>query len=196
MHIFDIVFLIFASIFVLIGIKRGFIGEIIRLIAMISGFFIAFFYYKDIAGLFNFLKAPSNIKNGFAFVLIYIVVVLGLIIVGWFIKKLIHLVFLGWLDRLLGAGIGFIKVVFLFWALCLSISSFENSSKISIPINSIVYKTFKGLPSLLKLNSLTKTRDTLKKIYSSDKIQKNKKMIQEIKIPEIITDSSKNSKDK
>lgn len=179
MHTLDVVFSIFALIFVTIGIKRGFIGEIIRLTAMIGGFLGAFWYYNDFSVLIHFFKLPSYIRNALSFTILYIAIVLSFLALGWMIKKVVHLTLLGWLDRLLGAILGFLKTVLLAWIVCLSISTFNRTE--SNFNKSIVYRNFKRLPAAMRLTELTRTRNHLRKLIDpnykekiNNKVEKDK----------------------
>ncbi|NLP02960.1 MAG: CvpA family protein [Fibrobacter sp.] len=178
MHTLDLAILIIASIFTVIGIKRGFIGEVIRLAAMISGFIIGFLYFKDLSRVLPLDRIPLHIKNAISFLLIYIAVVLILISIGWALKKIVRLVLLGWLDRMLGALIGLAKAVLIAWAVCLSISSFPARSIQSDFQKSYVYRSYKKLPEALSLKGINKTRSSIKSIQQKkpDKeIQKKQK---------------------
>lgn len=169
MHTLDIIFLIIASIFIVIGIKRGLIGEIIRLSAMIFGFIIAFLYYPDLSIRLSLAKIPLSIKNGISFLIIYIATALVIIALGWGFKRIVHLTVLGWIDRVLGAVIGFLKAVLIAWALCLSVSSFPVKRVQSDFDKSLVYRAYKFLPHPIKLNGIIKYRSTLKKLKSTEK---------------------------
>lgn len=179
MHTLDIVFSVFALIFISIGIKRGFIGEVIRLFAMIGGFFGAFLYYNDLSIVIQFIKLPSYIRNALSFAILYVAIALSFIALGWLIKKIVHLTLLGWLDRLLGALLGFSKTVLIAWIVCLSISTFHrteaNFSK------SAVYRVFKSLPSTMRLTELTKTRNHLRKLIDPNYKEKVKNKVEKVK---------------
>lgn len=179
MHTFDIIFSAFALIFIAIGIKRGFIGEVIRLIAMIGGFFGAFLYYNDFSTLIQFIKIPAYIRNALSFTILYVAIALSIIGIGWIIKKIVHLTLLGWLDRLLGAALGFLKTVLLAWIICLSISTFH---KIEINFNkSVVYSIYKSLPSTMRLSELTRTRANLRKLLDPNYKEKVKNRVEKVK---------------
>lgn len=179
MHTLDIVFSVFALIFVTIGIKRGFIGEVIRLAAMIGGFLGAFLYYNDFSVLIQFIKLPSYIRNAVSFTILYVTIVLSFLTLGWFIKKVVHLTLLGWLDRLLGAVLGFLKTVLLAWIVCLSISTF-NQTEANFN-KSVVFRAFKSLPATMRLTELTNTRNHLRKLIDPNYNEKVKNRVEKVK---------------
>lgn len=170
MHTLDIILTVLAAFFMIIGIKRGCIGEIIRLAAMIGGCMVAFFYYHDLALKKPFLNLPlqTSIKNGIAFIAIYLLIALAIIAVGWLIKRLVHLTLLGWLDRLLGAVIGLLKTSLFAYVICLSISSLPIRRVQTDFESSVVFRTFTALPKGLTLRSLLQKREIIHKIVSKD----------------------------
>lgn len=170
MHTLDIIVAVLATFFMLTGIKRGFIGEIIRLTAMIGGCMVAFFYYHDLALKRPFLHLPlqTSIKNGIAFIAIYVLVALAIIAAGWLIKRVVHLTLLGWLDRLLGGVIGLLKASLFAYVICLSISSLPIRRVQTDFKSSVVFRTFTALPKGLTLRSLLQKRELIHKIVSKD----------------------------
>lgn len=168
MHTLDIIFLIMSSVFIIIGIKRGLIGEIIRLSAMIGGFIVAFLYYPDVSAYLPLARVPLSIKNGISFLVVYIIVALIIIALGWGVKRIVHLTVLGWVDRVFGAAIGFFKAAMIAWVFCLSISSFPVERVENNLTKSLVYRTYKNLPHTIKLNNIIKYRSTLKKLKNED----------------------------
>lgn len=179
MHTIDIFFLVLAVIFTIIGIKRGFIGEIIRLVAMISGFFGAFLYYNDLSQMLQFIKLPAYIRNALCFTLLYVAIVLSFLSIGWVIKRIIHLTLLGWLDRLLGAILGLFKTLIIIWIICLSISTFNKAD--TNFRKSTVYTVFRSLPPAVRLSELTKARKNLKRLIDPNYKEKTKSTIKKVK---------------
>lgn len=167
MHALDIVLAIVGVIFVVIGIKRGLIGEIIRLSAMVAGVFVAFIYYHDVAHfpVLRSLPLQIELKNAIAFILIYLLCAIVIITIGWIIKKIVHLTPLGVIDHILGGVIGGLKVLIIAYVACLSISTLpvrriQNDFK-----SSIVLKTYQTLPKAFTLKSLLKKKDKLRTMF-------------------------------
>lgn len=180
MHTLDIAVLIIASIFIVVGIKRGFIGEVIRLAAMIIGFIAAFLYHKEVTQFLPLARIPLHIKNAVSFLLIYILVALAIIAIGWILNKIIKLALLGWINRILGGVIGLAKALLITWAVCLSISSFP-AKKIQADFDkSHIYRSYKKLPQVMSLKGITKTRSSLKGLFGKEP----HKEIGEIKTPD------------
>jgi membrane protein required for colicin V production len=146
MHIFDICAIVLTAVFVLIGIKRGFIQELFRLIAVGGGLIGALLLYKTAFAKLGFLHTPHQIKTIVAFIAVYVALLVGLLLAGWLLKKIIHLSMLGWLDRLWGGVFGFVKAVIIVWICVLLIA-------IGLPDNfrkamhtSKTYRTFSKIP--------------------------------------------------
>jgi membrane protein required for colicin V production len=169
MHVLDIIIGIIAAVLVFNGIRRGLIGEIFRLTAMIAGCFIAFLYYQEVAALapLRFLTLHASIKNGIAFFLIYLVCLIAIIALGWIVRKAVHLTPLVWVDRLTGGVIGLFKALLIAYVACLSISSLPVKRIRSDFNRSVVYSTFTRLPQELSLRSLLLKRGDLRRLFFS-----------------------------
>jgi hypothetical protein len=75
--------------------------------------------------------------------------------------------------------LGFLKTVLLAWIVCLSISTF-NRTEASFN-KSAVYRTFKSLPSAMKLTELTRTRNHLRKLIDPNYKEKVKNKVEKVK---------------
>jgi len=172
MHLLDFLFIIATAFFVFVGIRRGLIGELFRLLALVAGFFVAFLYYQEMAKLFSI--RPAYVKNAMSFTLIFLIVVCAVIGTGWLLKKIIHLTPLGWADSFFGGAIGGAKAVLVFWVICLSCASFPPTKYVLNLQRSIVFKTYKKLPPGMKLAGITKMRTLFKKKNDQNGMQKQK----------------------
>ncbi len=189
MHTLDILFIIAAFFFVIIGIRRGLIGELFRLTALVLGFFVAFLYYPEIANLCRF--KPAYLQNAVAFTLIFLIVALAVIGIGWLLKKIVHLTPLGWVDGFFGGVIGFLKTVLIFWVICLSLAVFPPGSFILRLHRSLVFQTYKKLPPGMKLSGVAGVRNLFKKNIDKDVTQKLTKTQQQAEQLKKKADSSK-----
>lgn len=159
MHTLDILFVVIALVFVIIGIRRGLVSELFRLIALVAGFLAAFLYYPKAAAFLTFVPPPVSLT--FAFIVLFIVTALIVLAIGWVIRKMIHLTPLGWIDHLFGGAIGFLKTVFLFWILCFAFAMFPLRIDKMILHRSTVFQIYKKLPGCLKPAGLIRLRKTL-----------------------------------
>jgi membrane protein required for colicin V production len=182
MHTIDILFLIACVFFIFTGIRRGLVGEVFRLLALIVGFCAAFLFYTEPAAYFNF--SNRAVSNTLAFIIIFIAAALIILSVGWIIKKIIHLTPLGWVDYFSGGAIGLVKAMFIFWVICLSFASFPATVKKMKVNKSIVFSTYKKIPAALKLGAMLRVRDSFKKSIGFDipaQVQKARDQVEKLK---------------
>jgi membrane protein required for colicin V production len=112
MHIFDIICFSIALIFIFIGIYRGFVEEAMRLIAVLVAFFAGLYFYRFIVNYIKFIPLSPSFLAVIAFILIFVISILIVILLGKALKKIIHLTVLGFIDRICGGIIGFVKAFF------------------------------------------------------------------------------------
>ncbi|MBN1761236.1 MAG: CvpA family protein [Chitinispirillaceae bacterium] len=202
MHAFDILLAIIAAVFIFTGIRRGLIGEVIRLAAMIAGCIVAFLYYHRLSAIAPISKLPLqlHIKNGVSFILIYIACAAGIITIGWFIKKVVHLTPLGLVDRLAGGIIGLLKVLLIAYVACLSIASLPLKRIRTDFRHSIVFRTYTALPDSFSLKSLLQKKSKVTTIFGGGSLSSPNKEIKEAKKKfdtfKAVVDSAKKARDK
>jgi uncharacterized membrane protein required for colicin V production len=161
MHTLDIFFCITTLFFVVVGVRRGLIGEIFRLVALVAGCIVAFLYYPDCA---RYIKLPSPyLSEALSFTLIYLATALVILGAGVLFRKAVHLLPLGWFDYVFGGAIGFVKVLIIFWVACLSFSTFPLAVNRMHLTRSTVYTTYSRLPAGLKADKIVKARTSFKK---------------------------------
>jgi membrane protein required for colicin V production len=106
---FDILLLVVIAISIIIGAIRGFVRQIVGLFAVIVGLILAIKFYSYGAKIFTFIR-NDVLAQLLGFFLIFVVV----LCLGWTINILLAKAIRGpfkSLNRLLGAGFGFIKGV-------------------------------------------------------------------------------------
>jgi membrane protein required for colicin V production len=187
MQTLDVIFIIAAAFFVFIGVRRGFIGELFRIVALIAGFFVSFLYYREIAAHLHFASPVA--VSAIAFVVLFLAVAIAVITVGWLIKKVVHLTPLGWVDGILGGAIGLTKTILIFWIVCLSVAAFPGGRPKFDAKKSIVYRTYTKLPRAMKLEGLSSLRDRIRKKagtnlpqsikHASERVESLKKRVDE-----------------
>jgi membrane protein required for colicin V production len=123
MHLFDIICACIALIFMILGIKRGFVEEVIRVVAVVGAFFAALSLYRRGEEYIRFLHVSDTILSILSFLVIFLACLLAIALLGILIKKIVHLTVLGWVDRLCGGILGFVKVFFIVWIVVITVSS-------------------------------------------------------------------------
>jgi uncharacterized membrane protein required for colicin V production len=156
MHIFDIIVLSVFAIFAFIGAYRGFITEAFRLAALIGGFIGAVIWYDSLYRRLDFLGVPAAAKTAISFVFCYLAIALGLMLIGWIIKKAAHLAMLGWADRLFGGVAGAAKATVVIWVFVLSVSLLPGSGLRRVFTGSRTYDLFNALPVKISVPGIHK----------------------------------------
>jgi membrane protein required for colicin V production len=113
MNTFDIVILLVLSIFIIRGIFRGFINELITLIGLVIGYLVAI-TYLDLAMSFIisiFPDLPEIAIKIVCFAGIFIGTNILLRFAAHFLTKTLSFAMLGWLNRLLGGLVGLLKSI-------------------------------------------------------------------------------------
>lgn len=184
MQAFDIIAIGATAVFVVIGIKKGFIEELFHLAALLGGFVGAYLSYPFIYKKLGFLEKASQTKTIVAFVIAYIVIAFSLIVIGWLIKKTVHLTLLGWIDRLLGGIFGFGKAILILFIFVLSVTLLPYSRKKSAYTSSATYKLLTKIPVRLTVpgrKNFKNYYDDIKKSTPVKKLKKTKEKFDEIK---------------
>lgn len=184
MQAFDIIAIGVTAVFVGIGVKNGFIEEIFHLAALFVGFIGAYFSYPLIYGKLGFLEKASQTKTIIAFVIAYIIIAFSFIVIGWLLKKLVHLTILGWLDRLLGGILGLGKAALIIFIFVLSITLLPYSKKRTAYTSSATYKLLSKVPVRLTVprgKKIKKYYNDIKESRPVKELRKSKEKIDTIK---------------
>ena len=104
MNWFDIILIAVLVLSTVIGIWRGFISMIMPLIGIIVGVILAGLYAPTVGGWLPIDNAENAKWAGYAIILVATLIIS--IILAVVLTKLVHLVLLGWLNRLLGGILG------------------------------------------------------------------------------------------
>ncbi|HEX7511171.1 MAG TPA: CvpA family protein [Chitinivibrionales bacterium] len=158
MHAFDIVFYIFSAIFIIIGIRRGFIEEVVRLLALVSGFVCGLVLYKPLMPKLSFLSLAPHVTAVIAFLGIFLGCTILLLLIGKLIKKIVSLAMLGWLDRLGGGLVGALKAIVLGWIFVTAATSLPICDTAKMFRGSPVFSFFVTLSPALKAEVLRRAQ--------------------------------------
>ncbi|MBD3316540.1 MAG: hypothetical protein GF344_12195 [Chitinivibrionales bacterium] len=159
MNSLDIIFAVTVAAFALLGLKRGFVIEIFRLVALIGGFITAYLGHGFVLPYLGMPHIPEQIRIAIAFIAAFGAAAASLLMLGWLIKKIVHLAMLGWLDRILGACAGVAKSLVLIWVTVLALSVLPTSIFSDIRSGSVFYRTLTRIP----LSLLDPPHDRLKR---------------------------------
>lgn len=197
MHILDIILTILGIIFLFLGIKRGLIGELIRLLAMTVGVIVAFLYTHEVIqwSCIKNLHLQHELKQIIIFLSIYLICAIIIVLIGRILKRIVHCTPLGWIDRILGAVIGLLKTGIIAYVVCLSISALPIRWVHDTTNDSFIYSTYRTLPASLSLKSLLKKRTNLRTMSKKKPAVNTISMTKKLEHFKTIVDSTKKALD-
>ncbi|HUW98315.1 MAG TPA: CvpA family protein [Acidiferrobacter sp.] len=109
MNWLDVGILIIVGLFVLVGVLRGFIAELLSFLAWVVSFLVAWFFSGDFTGWFAGHVQDANIQSVLVFLILFLVTFVAMAVAGHFVRIL-------WLknsskaaDSVLGGLMGFLK---------------------------------------------------------------------------------------
>lgn len=122
----DIILGIFLAFGLIRGFMKGFIVELASLVALVAGIFGAIYFSYYITGILaDFLSWEKSYINIAAFILTFILIVTGILLLARVFTKLTGFIALNLLNRLLGALFGFFKIAFIISVLILFFEAFN-----------------------------------------------------------------------
>lgn len=128
MNILDIIILICLIPALIQGIFKGFISQAISIISLILGAWASARFTGTVyQWLAQYIPGSEQSLRIAAFVLIFIVVIVGLTLLGKLLEKVIKLVMLGWMNRLLGAVFALVKWLLVMGLLAVAFNSINET---------------------------------------------------------------------
>lgn len=149
MNWLDIVIIVVAVLLGLVGLRQGIIKTVFGIAGLIGGIVLAGRYYSGLAALLSPAGATWANIAAYAIILIATLIVAG--VIGWLVAKLVHIVMLGWLDRLVGCVLG----VFIGGLLCAAVLAivvkYYPATEAVISQSGVAKFVMEGFPLLLAL---------------------------------------------
>jgi membrane protein required for colicin V production len=139
MNRLDMVIIIITSYSLIRGFFRGLIKEFASILAVLGGFYAAYTYYMEVSKALAVALSrfdPSH-ASLISFFLIFSAIFVGVSILGLVIKYLLNIAFLGLVDRMFGAGFGFVKAALISSVILIALTVFLPKSS-DIVRNSIL----------------------------------------------------------
>lgn len=124
MNLFDIGCIIILGFCLIRGIFRGLIKEISSIVGVMGGLYGAYTYYPPVATVLSRWISNTVYLNIVSFFAIFCGVLIVVNILGIIIRYLLNVVFSGWVDRLGGAGFGFVKGTLVVCILFIALTTF------------------------------------------------------------------------
>ncbi len=150
MNTFDIIVIVVVSFCLIRGLFKGLVGEVSGIIAVIAGLYGAFTYYPMVAVYAEQWIASPGIRNLLAFFLLFSLIIFFIGLISILIRKLLKLVFLGWVDRMFGLVFGAAKGVLMMSVLFIMMTTF-------LPKNSSILKESISSPYLAQVSKAMMT---------------------------------------
>ena len=172
MNTLDVIFLILIGASVIYSLVRGLVREIFSFLAIILGFFGASYGYPRAAEWLKRWVEQETVAQILGFAVLFLIVALGVSLLGRLLSKVIHKGGLGWADRMGGAAFGFLKAILLIAIMILVLTAFlPPKSKVLLEskISPAVLSIARGLSFLVpeRLQSLYALKEReLKKYWS------------------------------
>ncbi|SDR82805.1 membrane protein required for colicin V production [Gillisia sp. Hel1_33_143] len=131
MNIVDIVLAVLLLYGLVRGLFRGFLAELASLIAFVAGIYGAVYFSHNVSHyLSTITKWDSQLIHLFSFAITFILIAFTISWAGRALTKIANLVFLGLINKLLGAAFGIIKVAFITSVIIMFFSSTQEAFQI------------------------------------------------------------------
>lgn len=106
------------------GLFRGLIKEVSSIIGVLGAYYAAYTYYGAMAKFLSKLVSDVTYLNIFSFLIIFCIIFFIISMLGVVIKYLLNIAFLGWVDRICGAGFGLVKGILIISVLLVALTAF------------------------------------------------------------------------
>ena len=114
MEVIDIIILVLIGIGAISGLMRGSIKQLAQIVGFVAGLLLARGMFGVVAEqLAPALGTSITIAQILSFILIWVAVPIGCSLIASVLTKALNVIKLGWLNRLLGAMLGALKVMLL-----------------------------------------------------------------------------------
>ena len=124
MSIVDIVIVLIIIASAIQGYRSGLITSVASLLGLIGGIAIASWQYPQFVGIFIPILRSEALSDAVSFALVALVVMLVAGLLGMLLKRLIHGIGLGWLDRITGLFFGLLRGALLITLCIVTLAAF------------------------------------------------------------------------
>lgn len=124
MNFLDITIIVVLSFCVIRGVFRGLVKELSSIIGVLAGYYFAYSYYMELAKPLSRWISNTAYLNILSFLIIFSAILILIGILGVVIKYVLKIAFLGWVDRICGAGFGMIKGTLIVSVILITLTAF------------------------------------------------------------------------
>ena len=163
MNWLDIVIIVVAVLMGFLGLRQGIIKTVFGIAGLIGGIVLAGRYYSGLAAVLSPSGATWANIAAYAIILIATLIVAG--VIGWLVARLVHLVLLGWLDRLVGCILGVVIGGLLCAAVLAIVGKYYPGAEAVISQSGLARFLMGGFPLLLAL--LPKEFDFIRDFFTT-----------------------------
>jgi|GEM_PF-1328570 len=110
MHYFDIITLAVLGVFGFLGLRKGLVTEVFKLVGLIAAILMAVsFLDTGTAFLSNHLQAEKSTLSVLSFIMIFLATLVAVRVIAIIVKGVMQFAMMGWLDKTGGAAFGALK---------------------------------------------------------------------------------------
>lgn len=114
MNYLDIILIIPLAYGLVQGLRKGLVKEVAGILAVVLGIYLARYFSLSVSqALIELTGWATNICTPLSYAVVFIVVSLSISALSYMLSKIIGAIMLGWLNRLLGAAFGVVKMTLL-----------------------------------------------------------------------------------
>lgn len=105
----DYIFALIIVVSTVLALTKGLVREIVSLVSLLAGFWLAAFYYPVVSVWFSDLARTQAVADLIGFLLIFLGTLVAGAVVAFLINRFVKMASLQWVDRLLGGLFGFLR---------------------------------------------------------------------------------------
>ncbi len=154
MNFVDWIIIIFVAIFVVNGVRRGFLRGIAGFLGLVVALVLAVQFMDELSSiLLYFFSLSPQVAVLLTAVIIFVIVLAAFILAAKFLRAVLNFAALGWLDRFAGSLLGLLKgaVVVSILALILSLIPFQGRLQSELHNSALFAPATKVAPAVFNL---------------------------------------------
>ncbi len=169
MNVIDVILGVFILVLAIRGLIRGLIKEVFGLAALIGGVLLSNMFGKQFGNIiYHHITISAPVAYVSAFFIVFIVVYLGFLFIGYVLSNIIKVIQLGWLDRMFGIAFGALKAFLIIMVFVFVIRNF--------PFLSYLNKNLEKNSFIFSIAERVISQSDIQKLIERAKNMKNKRV--------------------